>query len=84
MTCKKDAPNTCRGDELKIRLVDNEGQEWGEATWIFSTEYFATQESVRGGTAEGWLIFEFPTAGQRIDKVKVWATGHPNLYAQAP
>ncbi len=82
MTCKKEGAEVCRGNALNIRLVDNEGEEWGEPTILVLDPDLGSMESIGGSSITGWVGFEFPTAGKTVSKVKMWVTGQGTLYAE--
>jgi hypothetical protein len=83
MKCKRSGSEVCRGFSFNIRLVDDEGNEWGEPTLLTLDPDLDSQEAIGGATASGWVGFEFPTEGREINLVKMW-TGVVTLYAEPP
>lgn len=81
LTCKKSGSDVCRGNQLNIRLVDTEGEEWGEPTFLTLDPDLDALEAIGGSSMTGWVAFEFPAQGATVDKVKTWVTGQGTLYA---
>lgn len=71
---------TCSEMTLDLKLIDDQGQEWGEKHMI--TLDNDLPDSVRGATAEGWQVFQVPI-GATLNLLKVkWAGA--TLYTELP
>lgn len=83
MTCLQSGSDACNGFDLKVRIVDDAGNEWGEPTLIMLSPSLDSQESIAGNTVEGYKGFEFPTSGT-MESLKMWVTGGATLYSEIP
>jgi len=62
LTCKKTGSDLCRGDDFKVRLIDENGTEWSESDDLFLVidNDLSVQEAIGGRSIEGWQVFVFP------------------------
>ncbi|HML25039.1 MAG TPA: hypothetical protein PKD09_25520 [Aggregatilinea sp.] len=47
--------------DLKIRLVDSAGKQWGEPTIVMLDDDFDDTDAVSGAAIGGWQAFEYPS-----------------------
>jgi hypothetical protein len=76
LTCKV---QDCDGIQLGARLIDVQGQDWGQPIVLELNNHIAGQSAIQGNTARGVMPFEFP-AGRGIDLFMVSWAGGPDLY----
>lgn len=69
MECLKD---NCKGDDLSIHIIDNNGQEWGRPFGILLEENLEGMRFVRGGIVEGWQVFEIPSSAT-FKSLRLWS-----------
>jgi hypothetical protein len=76
LTCKI---QDCDGIRLGARLIDVQGQDWGQPIVLELENHIAGQSAIQGNTARGVMPFEFPI-GRGIDLFMLSWAGGPDLY----
>lgn len=80
LTCLQ--PECSASWNISLWLVDTDGKEWNEATFMVLDDDFDGQNAVEGGTIAGWQVFEI-AKGKPIKALKVQFESVP-LYVEPP
>jgi hypothetical protein len=83
LDCKKQGASLCRGHNFSVKLVDSEGDEWGEPTILRVENNLDPQEAIGGSGIEGWQVFEFPQGGA-LAAIRLYTPLGPSLYTLPP
>ncbi|NDJ85755.1 MAG: hypothetical protein GYB66_07705 [Chloroflexi bacterium] len=84
MECARDEDEVCEGRDVRTRLVDNQGTEWGRDGSDFTViePDFAQREAAGGNSLEGWKYFVI-RQDRQMDLFK-FSEGGVDLYIEIP
>lgn len=84
MLCKRESPAQCGGRQINIRVVDDTGEEWGKPILPLLSGGLDMQFGSNGSRLEGWVLFQFPLEGRKMQAIKLWTLAGPTLYVAPP
>lgn len=83
LECKKTPGHSCKGSDFNVRMVDENGQEWGRPVGILLQDNLEGNDLISGAVVEGWSLVEFPQdRSPRL--LRLWDNHNNVLYAQMP
>lgn len=77
LDCKRSGTDLCGGGDFGVRLVDEDGEEWGRdgvSSITVVTDFIDDLETIGGASIEGWKLFAFPQ-NKSVQAIKITAGG---------
>jgi hypothetical protein len=83
LECTKPPGRSCSGGDLNVRIIDENGQDWGRPVGILLLDNLEGEDVISGAVVEGWSLVEFPQ-DRRPTQLRLWDNHQNVLYTQLP